>query len=654
MIMTKKKILNLAITALMLCVSSGAWATYYLYHWTSDSDVCSGNITSIGASGSTVTLDNSNNFIGVSETENDYYTNTKNMSGTSKYDPNNIVSNFNGYQGRGCWGGSDAHQGNFQFVNIQLYSTQTVILSYDGSTMTITPDCSESELTVTTPANSNVTIRDNVITVAGSTVSGYSAIGAVTACGIEIGTSEGDVVKNPTSASATFSTVINTGIGGQASTTPVYGTTYHYRAYATNCLGTYYGSWATFSPARCSLDAPSATGVQSITPDDAQYVLKGNSITYTVVPTSGFDFKTRNYSGSTDGSIVKSDNSFTFYPTTDGTFSVTYDAPGTDKPTVRIGEEIVQDLDLNVVVSAYVTSQKCYDVDQIVVYYSNNSAFRTEEDMQSRSKSFDDGPYALRETHSLTLSKSEVAAIVDNGGTLYVRLKAHNSHSGYSDYSDVVSLVYLNNNFITTDKNIGSVDACDGSHEFTWEDMFVPTPTSYTVIDNETGESAFSEFTLTDDGQMVWNVVKSIEDGVVNIKDNGTYTYTFTGKRTGYTPASATFTVTLNSTGTQDEITGITFNSEGEKTEDGSLTPWETATLGATESSGDIEKIGWTVSPVSDSYILTPTEGTSVKFKAKRDGEYTVTARGLTSTCGSSPAKQIKLTVSKDSEPCKP
>lgn len=543
-----------------------------------------------------------------------------------------------------------------RFVWFETSSATSVTISCsEGYQYDISPACTESELTVTTPANSNVTIRDNVITVAGSTVSGYSAIGAVSACGIEIGTSEGNVVKNPTSASATFSTVINTGIGGQASTTPAYGTTYHYRAYATNCLGTYYGSWATFSPARCSLGAPSATGVQSITPDDAQYVLKGNSITYTVVPTSGFDFKTRNYSGSTDGSIVKSDNSFTFYPTTDGTFSVTYDAPGTDKPTVRIGEEIVQDLDLNVVVSAYVTSQKCYDVDQIVVYYSNNSAFRTEEDMQSRSKSFDDGPYALRETHALTLSKSEVAAIVDNGGTLYVRLKAHNAHSGYSDYSDVVSLVYLNNNFITTDKNIGSVDACDGSHEFTWEDMFVPTPTSYTVIDNETGESAFSEFTLTADGQMVWNVVKSIEGGVVNIKDNGTYTYTFTGKRTGYTPASATFTVTLNSTGTKDEITtGITFNSEGVKTEDGSLTPWETATLGATESSGDIEKIGWTVSPVSDSYILTPTEGTSVKFKAKRDGEYTVTARGLTSTCGSSPAKQIKLTVSKDSEPCKP
>jgi len=407
-----------------------------------------------------------------------------------------------------------------------------------------------------------------------------------------------------------------------------------------------------------SLIAPTITPSPecTISPSIAKDVYEGDAITYTVTPAAGYIYKTCSFSGTKSGEIVRSDNSFTFYPTSAGTFSVTYGTPGVNVPVARIGNKIeMSSADVNV--SAYVTSDKCYDVNEIVVYYSNNSGFRNDEGMVAKSKSFSPvspaTKFDLKSTHTLTLLASEVETIVGNGETLYVRIKAHNEN-GYSEYSDVVSIVYENNTFEANPVLITPSDACDGNHEFTWSDMFLPTPTDYAVID-AFGNNVKGEFSLTEDGQMVWNVIESIgDDGTVNIKPNGTYTFTFTAKRNGYTSANAVLTINFATSGTEDAIAGIYLNDDSGSpvTSDGSLTPWETATLGATESSSDIVKIGWTVSPVSDSYILTPTEGTSVKFKGKAAGIYTVTARGLTSTCGSSKSKTIELTVNNDSEPC--
>lgn len=415
------------------------------------------------------------------------------------------------------------------------------------------------------------------------------------------------------------------------------------------------GNLTITTTARTSYSVTVSASGGTVSPSSAQTIYQGDSKNFTVTPEAGFVYKGYTTSGGFAGTVSKSDNTFTVTPTSGGTVTISYGSPGTDLPVVRIGEKIDQDPSNNdVVTSAYITSEKCINVDEIVVYYANNSAFRTEGSMVTKTKSFTSGsPYTLKTTHSLTLTASEVSSIVEDGETLYVRMKAHNSN-GYSAYSDIVSLVYENKNFIAENQEKLDADACDGNHEFTWSDMFTPAPAyeDCSVVD-ASGKNVKDQFTLTSDGKMVWNVIESSEDDKITIKENGTYVFTFTGKKKGYTPADATFTVTLTTTSTTDEISGICVDpGTSPVTEYGDLTPWQSATLTASETSGEIAKIGWTVSPISDNYILTPTEGTSVMFKGKSAGDFTVTARGLTSTCGSSAYKTLKLTVNNDSEPC--
>lgn len=414
------------------------------------------------------------------------------------------------------------------------------------------------------------------------------------------------------------------------------------------------GNLTITTAARTSYSVTVSASGGTVSPSSAQTIYQGDSKNFTVTPEAGFVYKGYTTSGGFAGTVSKSDNTFTVTPTSGGTVSISYGTPGTNLPVVRIGEKIYQESDNDVVTSAYITSEKCINVDEIVVYYANNSAFRTEGSMVTKTKSFTSGsPYTLKTTHSLTLTASEVSSIVEDGETLYVRMKAHNSN-GYSAYSDIVSLVYENKNFIAENQEKLDADACDGNHEFTWSDMFTPAPAyeDCSVVD-ASGKNVKDQFTLTSDGKMVWNVIESSEDDKITIKENGTYVFTFTGKKKGYTPADATFTVTLTTTSTTDEISGICVDpGTSPVTEYGDLTPWQSATLTASETSGEIAKIGWTVSPISDNYILTPTEGTSVMFKGKSAGDFTVTARGLTSTCGSSAYKTLKLTVNNDSEPC--
>ncbi len=627
--MIKKNILYLMLTAVMLSLGNTALGTtYYLFAGNDDGWAATPSHWSRKAYNSSsefsVTLEAGDWYMGISESDN-----VNNIYGCGctgdnfkVSDPDNVTS----WKGAQEWGGR-------QVYKFGLGSAMSLTISYDGATLTLRSNTTYYTVSTANDGHCSISPTSRSIAEGGSyTFTVTPAEGyALNTASLSVGS--GNATCTPASGFSGSTTAKNVTIS--------------------SVTGACTLSATTTARTQYTLTAPVHNGCD-ISPSSAQYVYNGDPITYTVTPTGTNVYKGSIYSGTKSGDIEKSDNTFTFYPTSNGTFTVTYGTLSSYVPVARIGNKIKMD-GADVAVSGYVTSEKCYDVDEIVVYYSNNSAFRTEGSMVAKSKSFTpeapDTEFALNEVHELILPAEDVETIVGNGETLYVRIKAHNEE-GYSAYSDVVSLVYENNNFEASSVSITPSDACDGNHEFTWSNMFLPTPTSYAVIDDG-GNNAMSEFTLTDDGKMVWNVIESIdEDGTINIKPDGTYTFTFTAKRNGYTSADAVLTIYFATTGTEDSITGIEFNSEGVKTEDGSLTPWETASLGATESSSAIEKIGWTVSPESDNYVLTPTEGTSVKFKAKTAGTYTVTARGLTSTCGSSVSKKIELTVNNDSEPC--
>ncbi len=82
--------------------------------------------------------------------------------------------------------------------------------------------------------------------------------------------------------------------------------------------------------------ATSATGC-TVRPTSYSSVTAGNSVSFTVTPTSGYTYVNATYSGGTSGSISKSDNTFTFTPTGSGTFNVTYALQYTVTPSISGG-----------------------------------------------------------------------------------------------------------------------------------------------------------------------------------------------------------------------------------------------------------------------------------------------------------------------------
>ena len=82
--------------------------------------------------------------------------------------------------------------------------------------------------------------------------------------------------------------------------------------------------------------ATSATGC-TVSPTSYSSVTAGNSVSFTVTPTSGYTYVNATYSGGTSGSISKSDNTFTFTPTGSGTFNVTYALQYTVTPSISGG-----------------------------------------------------------------------------------------------------------------------------------------------------------------------------------------------------------------------------------------------------------------------------------------------------------------------------
>lgn len=406
-----------------------------------------------------------------------------------------------------------------------------------------------------------------------------------------------------------------------------------------------------------SLDAPEYNGTtgSKISPSGSETVYEGDAITYTVTPTSGHIYKSCNFSGTKSGEIVRSDNTFTFYPTSAGKFSVTYGpAPGSGAPTVRIGEKVAVVAGGAVDVSAYVHYPDCdMPVNEITVFYSNNSGFRNQDDLIAKERTFSFGSSEYpgnNDVTTLQLLAAQVVGVVSKGQTLYLRLKARNTDGTYSDYSDVVSLIYNYSSIVP--RNISeSVTACNGSHRFKWtgeDGMFNPAPDpngwSAKYINASGADVPEGEFTL--DGEyMIWDV-SNYDDN-----DDDTphlYTFYFTATKEGYTGANATLNMSLSA---EKSDATVVIKQSGTEVTTISANPWHEVALTATRSDSGTG-IEWTYPSTLIVDISNNGGNAKIKGTETTSSSLEVTARAVTATCGRSEPATLWVDINKIEEPC--
>lgn len=248
-------------------VSQGVWGDYYLwYNNTSNSQVWdvqqSGNYIYQKSAAGTGPVSNVYTWSSISlkQYENYFYFSTSSdqtPSSLQSLSKANCTSGtdysasfYNSSIGNCCSG-----RGEYTYVMINAKNACTVTVTLNTSTHKIEfiPACDQASNPVVT-TGTTITVDDGTATVVGSSITDYASKG-ITECGVYFGTSQGNAVKNTATKALSYNTTISS-VGGQGSATMVESTTYHYRAFATNCHGTGYGSWQTYTYSTASSNVP--------------------------------------------------------------------------------------------------------------------------------------------------------------------------------------------------------------------------------------------------------------------------------------------------------------------------------------------------------------------------------------------------------------
>lgn len=291
----------------------------------------------------------------------------------------------------------------------------------------------------------------------------------------------------------------------------------------------------------------------------------------------------------------------------------------------------IDNVSKNINASAYVATHGCngssdYTVTQLKVRY-----WKEGDEANSEVKETATGTYVPGTAYGIEILSNESNVLMNctTESKIIMEVACKNG-LGWSAYSDRMAVMYTAGTTFVTENLTKSFTACEGSHQFTLSEMVKPVPDSWTVTSGGTN----SDFTLAD-GEMVWNP---------GDKTTGQYVYDFTFKKAGY-EVDGTATLTINYTKTAPEG-AVTISAS--KT---AATKYEEVTLTATKGTG-VEKIKWSVTP--DTYITTTNaDGTNATFQGKAIKTYTVTAVGLSESCGEKAAPEsITINVSKDTEEC--
>ncbi len=176
-----------------------------------------------------------------------------------------------------------------------------------------------------------------------------------------------------------------------------------------------------------------------------------------------------------------------------------------------------------------------------------------------------------------------------------------------------------------------SFTACKDNHQFKFSEMFSPLPDSWSVVVKNTTTDAKSLFSLDENGNMVWNP---------SGKSSGTYSYVFTGVKSGYTNATAELSFTFTANAPSATLSDITITSGSTPTY-----PYTKVELHCDVASGSASDIGWSVN--NGGLVVRTSKGYAYfKGKAvKTATTYTVSAVGLSESCGATAAKTINIVV---------
>lgn len=298
----------------------------------------------------------------------------------------------------------------------------------------------------------------------------------------------------------------------------------------------------------------------------------------------------------------------------------------------------------DIVASAYIASQGCGSgsqgtVDQIKVRY-----WKKGESSNMGEKTLSSGPYAINTANSIYIPfDDDILLNCVTESIIVMEVAAHNAN-GWSAYSDQMEFAYTANHaFVTNNLSGDTYTQCDGKHQFVLKDMVKPMPDSWSATLG--GSDATADFTLTDDGLMVWNP---------SGKTAGAYTYTFTFNKTVgevvYPTVQPTLSFTYQATPITGDITNLTASST-------SVYPWDDVTLTSTYPN-TITKLKWSVDKTSG-YNLTPSAmgetSTTAAFKGSTifaSTVYNVKVQGTNDDCVTTAGQSVAITVNEDTEPC--
>ena len=424
----------------------------------------------------------------------------------------------------------------------------------------------------------------------------------------------------------------------------------------------------------------------TVSPESYSSVTAGSSVTFTVTPTSGYTYVNATYSGGTSGSISKSDNTFTFTPTGNGTFNVVYALQYTVTPTISggtVSPSTPQTVASGSTVSFTVTPESGYTYSSAT--YSGSMTSLTHDDNVITLAPTSTGTLSIVYTgHSAPQVRigekprfdSEcgltVGAYVAQTGcddiesfTLYYSNIA--SFRSDADYKTGSKEVAVSNPAINTNTNI-TLSATEV------EEVVSPGEILYLRVKGTNAQGsalsdvvpvkyecnrfvkrdldvdfracpgehqfAWSDMFLSPE-PTTWSVTKGGNDAKADFtlvngqmiwnttgKTETSYTYVFTAKKDGYADGTATLNITYDVPGSLStgSITSLTAGAD-------EATPYENVSLTAAGTTGDITQIEWTTSPATASIInasgnTLPATATFKADKVSSTMTYTVKVTG--------------------------
>lgn len=348
---------------------------------------------------------------------------------------------------------------------------------------------------------------------------------------------------------------------------------------------------------------------------------------------------------------------YTFTFTLSGTtpvVTVTYPTATPTVPTVRWGQAPSIDGSKNIKATAYIAAQGCNGTSQQTISNIRVRFWKDGDEENAQTLTTADGTYNINTHYNVTVAgvttipaSNSILMSCDSPTDIYMEV-AGKSSIGWSDYSDRVKIRYTaDHNFLITTPWSKTFNACSATHQFNLTDIVLPEPDSFTAT---LGGSDVTTSDFSRSGDVItWKKAE---------KESGTqYSYTFTFAKDGYEDSpqkTATVNLTYSATAPTAEIGDIVASET-------STTPYVTVTLTSSiPSEKGIDHIEWYVDKADASRVfLTPSADTeSCTFRAQPYYEdehtYTVYAKGVSTTCGTTEEKTIEITVNNDPDTCNP